>query len=92
MRWRLSTQKYIPFDRPESFSEYDPQRDCCREKLSEALINSSVQHEDDRNKPRFSKKEHTPVLLGKINPHIVQEKCPLFRELYNYLKHFCYLN
>jgi hypothetical protein len=92
MRWWLSTQKSIPFDHPESFSEYDPQRDCCREKLSEALINSSVQHEDDRNKPRFSKKEHTPVLLGKINPHIVQEKCPLFRELYNYLKHFCYLN
>ena len=89
MRWWLSTQSNIPFDNPESFSEYDSKRDCCREKLSDALINSSIQHEDDREKPRFSKSLHTPLLLLTINPPIVQQKCPLFSEFYNYLNKLC---
>ncbi len=89
MRWWLSTQSNIPFDNPESFSEYDAERDCCREKLSDALIDSSVQHQGDRNKPRFSKSLHTPLLLLTINPHIVQQKCPLFSEFYNHLNKFC---
>jgi hypothetical protein len=29
MRWWLSTQKKVPFDNPESFSEYDSKTDCC---------------------------------------------------------------
>ena len=89
MRWWLSSQRNIPFDNPESFSEYDSERDCCREKLSDALIDSSIQHEDDRNKPRFSKSLHTPLLLTGINPNEVQRKCPLFREMYKYLDNFC---
>jgi len=89
MRWWLSTQKHIPFDNPESFSEYDQQRDCCQEKLSDALIESSVQDEADRNQPRFSKGLHTPLLLREINPNEVQRKCLLFREMYNYLNDFC---
>jgi hypothetical protein len=89
MRWWLSTQKNIPFDRPESFSEYDSERDCCQEKLSEALIESSVQNEADRNNPRFSKGLHTPELIREINCDEVQRKCPLFREFYNYLYRFC---
>lgn len=92
MRWWLSTQKHIPFDDPESFSEYDEQRDCCREKLSDALIESSVQDEADRDKPRFSKRLHTPLLLAEINPNEVQRKCPLFREMYNYLNDFCHFS
>lgn len=89
MRWWLSTKKHIPFDNPESFSEYDQQRDCCQEKLSNALIESTVQDETDRNQLRFSKGLHTPLLLRKINPNEVQRKCPLFREMYNYLNVFC---
>ena len=89
MRWWLSTQKKVSFENPESFSEYDPQRDCCREKLSEYLIESSVQDEVDRDKARFSKGLHTPLLLREIDPNEVQKKCPLFRELYNYLNNFC---
>ena len=89
MRWWLSTQKKVPFDNPESFSEYDSQRDCCQEKLSNALIESSVQDELDRDKARFSKGLHTPSLLREIDPNEVQKKCPLFRELYNYLNNFC---
>lgn len=89
MRWWLTTQRKVPFDTPESFSEYDPERDCCREKLSEALIESSVQDEVDRGQARFSKGSHTPLLLREIDPNKVQKKCPLFRELYNYLNNFC---
>lgn len=89
MRWWLSTQRKVSFENPESFSEYDSQRDCCREKLSEYLIESSVQDEVDRDKPRFSKGLHTPLLLREIDPNEVQKKCPLFRELYNYLNNFC---
>jgi hypothetical protein len=89
MRWWLSTQKKVSFENPESFSEYDSQRDCCQEKLSEALIESSVQDEVDRDKARFSKGLHTPLLLREIDPNEFQKKCPLFRELYNYLNNFC---
>ncbi|HYO06728.1 MAG TPA: DUF4276 family protein [Phototrophicaceae bacterium] len=89
MRWWLSTQKKVSFENPESLSEYDSQRDCCREKLSEYLIESSVQDEVDRDKARFSKGLHTPLLLREIDPNKVQKKCPLFRELYNYLNKFC---
>jgi len=42
MRWWLSTQRKVSFENPESFSEYDSKRDCCREKLSDDLIESSV--------------------------------------------------
>ncbi|MBR8838450.1 MAG: hypothetical protein DSM106950_31745 [Stigonema ocellatum SAG 48.90 = DSM 106950] len=89
MRWWLSTERNVPFDSPESFSEYDRQKDCCQEKLSEALIDSSVLDEFDSSLPRFSKGLHTPLLLGEIQPNEVQKRCPLFRELYNYLNNFC---
>lgn len=89
MRSWLSRQKKVSFNNPESFSEYDAEKDCCREKLSEALVESSVQDEVDRDKARFSKGYHTPLLLIEIDPNEVQKKCPLFRELYNYLNNFC---
>ncbi|WP_227789000.1 DUF4276 family protein [Nodularia sp. LEGE 04288] len=85
----LSTEKSIPFDTPESFSEYDSERDCCLEKLSQALVDSSVLDEFDSRSTRFSKGLHTPALLGYIDPDVVQRKCPLFREMYNYLNDFC---
>ena len=88
MRWWLRTQKKVSFENPESFSEYDAEKDCCREKLSEALIESSV-YQAERHNTRFSKGLHTPLLLREIDPNEVQKKCPLFRELYNYLKNFC---
>ncbi|MEG4581418.1 hypothetical protein QUA71_17655 [Microcoleus sp. MON1_C5] len=81
MRWWLSTQRKLSFAPPESFSEYDSKRDCCREKLSKALIESSVQYEVERDKARFYKGYHTPSLLMAIDPNEVQKKCPLFREL-----------
>ncbi len=89
MRWWLSKQRKISFENPESFSEYDVEKDCCREKLSQALIESSVKDEVDSDKARFSKGIHTPLLLMAIDPNEVQKKCPLFRELYNYLNNFC---
>ena len=90
MRWWLSTKKNVSFESPESFSEYDFAKDCCQEKLSEALIDSTiVEHESNLDQARFSKGSHTPLLLREIDPNEVQKKCPLFRELYNYLNDFC---
>jgi hypothetical protein len=89
MRYWLRQQKNIPFNEPESFSEYDEDRDCCREKLSQALVDSSVLAEFDSLSTRYSKGLHTPALLQDIRPEEVQQRCPLFRKLYNYLNHFC---
>jgi hypothetical protein len=91
MRWWLSTQKNIPFDDPESFSKYDQDRDCCQDKLSQLIVDSSISLElnFDIQSVRFSKGLHTPLLLLKIIPENLQKKCPLFRELYNYLHDFC---
>ena len=90
MRWWLSTEKKVSFENPESFSEYYAEKDCCREKLSKALYDSTiVEHESNLDQARFSKKLHTPSLLMAIDPNEVQKKCPLFRELYNYLNNFC---
>ncbi|MCF3603498.1 DUF4276 family protein [Planktothrix agardhii 1806] len=61
-----------------------------QDKLSEALIQSSIQDETDRHKPRFYKGIDTPILLLKIDPSQVQKKCPLFRQMYNYLQNFCF--
>lgn len=89
MRHWLSTEKNVPFDHPESFSEYDSERDCCQEKLSTALVDSSVLEEFDIHTTRFSKGYHTPLLLLEIRPNEVQIRCPIFREFYNYLQDFC---
>ncbi|MEH1963149.1 MAG: hypothetical protein V7L05_25515 [Nostoc sp.] len=88
MRYWLSQEKNIPFNEPESFSEYDEDRDCCREKLSKTLVDSSVLAEFDSRSTRYSKGLHTPALLQDIRPEEVQRKCPLFRQLYNYLNNF----
>jgi hypothetical protein len=51
-----STQRNSPCiacDTPESFSEYDSDRDCCQHKLSELLIESSVHLDSYRNYPRY---------------------------------------
>jgi len=90
MSWWLSQEKNVRFDIPESFSEYDYDKDSCREKLSEVLIASTiVEHESNRDKARFSKGLHTPLLLMSIDPNEVQKKCPLFRQLYNSLNNVC---
>jgi len=91
MRWWLSTQKNIPFDDPESFSKYDQDRDCCQDKLSQLIVDSSISLElnFDIQSVRFSKGLHTPLLLLIIVPENLQKKCPLVRELYNYLHDFC---
>ncbi|MEA5618123.1 DUF4276 family protein [Cronbergia sp. UHCC 0137] len=89
MRYWLSKEKNVNFDKPELFSEYDTEKDACREKLSKMLVESSEQDEDDRNKSRYSKGSHTPLFLREIDPKEVQKKCPLFREFYLDLYNFC---
>jgi hypothetical protein len=86
MRHWLSTQKRVPFDHPETFSEYDPDKDACKEKLSDALIEASLL---EQSKFRYSKGLHTPGLLRDVRPAIVADKCPLFGKLYHFLISCC---
>ena len=78
MRHRLSTQKSVLFDSPETFSSFDQDRDSCREKLSDAIVESSI-HCSARE--RYSKAIHTARFLQQISPKVVSRECPLFREL-----------
>ncbi len=86
MRWWLSHEKHVPFNAPETFSTYDPDRDTCQEKLSEAIIDSA--RENGSRNP-YSKAIHTPRLLERANPEIISNKCPLFKGLYTGLAAFC---
>ncbi len=81
LRHWLSTEKQVPFDAPETFSTYDPARDSCQEKLSDALIEAARQYND----VSYSKGIHTPRLLQEVNPEVVRSKCPLFQQLYTFL-------
>lgn len=81
MRWWLSHENEVPFDAPETFSHYVPVKDTCADKLSTLLKNAAITYTDKH----YSKAIHTPRLLQKMNTEIVQKKCPLFRELYNFL-------
>ena len=78
MRHWLSTQKAVPFDRPETFSNYDRDKDSCRDKLSDAMIESSIYC---GAQARYSKGDHTARFLRQISPEVVSGKCPLFRAL-----------
>ena len=78
MRHWLSTQRAVPFDRPETFGSFDEAKDSCCDKLSDAIIDSSL-HCCARS--RYSKSIHTARFLEQISPEIVSGKCPLFREL-----------
>lgn len=89
MRWWLSQKRNVSFDKPESFSEYNYEKDCCQEKLSDALIKSTQQAESPPYLNSYSKALHTPDLLREVKADVVQQKCPIFRELYNYLNNFC---
>jgi hypothetical protein len=85
IRWWLSREKGVPFDTPETFSVYDPARDTCEEKLSDAII-ASVREKGTRP---YSKATHTPRLLQMVDPEIVAKKCPHFKKLHVYLSEFC---
>jgi len=84
MRHWLSTEKHIPFDCPENFGIYDKSRDTCDQKLSDAIIEAS-----EREKPRYSKAQHTPILLQQTDPQIVKSKCPLFSQLFDFITTNC---
>ena len=79
MRHWLSTEKAVPFSRPETFGVFDKEKDSCRDKLSDAIIEASL---ECSAKSRYSKGIHTARFLGRISPEVVSAKCPLFRELY----------
>lgn len=82
MRHWLSTERSVPFDRPEEFSSLDPVKNSCRDKLSDAIIKATI---ECNARALFSKGTHTPRFLKQISPEVVSGKCPLFRELHNHL-------
>lgn len=90
MRHWLSTVKNVSFASPESFGIYNQTRDTCEEKLSNAIIESTMRTEEDRKCSRYSKALHTPELLLHIDPLVVKDKCPLFRQLYFFLYERCH--
>ncbi len=82
LRWWLSHEKQVSFEYPESFSQYDAQRDCCEIKLSKALIDATAVNSC---KKIFSKGIHTPFLLRELNVQTVGKKCPIFKAWYEQL-------
>lgn len=88
MRHWLSHEKNVSFNAPETFSFYVPSKDACSEKLSEAIIEASLEKTDNR----YSKALHTPRLLQNLDPDVVSKKCLLFKKMYVYLSDFCQLH
>jgi len=87
LRHRLSTSHNISFNNPESFSEFNPDTDACREKISEIIIDA-VQAESEEcgiALPHFSKREHSPELLMIAKAQVIQQKCPIFAKFYHFL-------
>lgn len=82
MRHWLSTNESVLFDRPEEFSSLDTEKNSCREKLSDAIVESTIRC---AARARYSKGTHTPRFLKQISPEVVSGKCPFFRELHNHL-------
>lgn len=80
-RW-MSTAKQVRFSTPEIFSEYDPNKDACAEKLSDILIKATQDH---CTRSTYSKAIHTPRLLERLSAQVVSAKCPLFRSIHNRL-------
>ena len=76
MKYFLSHVKKVPFNKPESFGDFDADKKSCKQKLSSLLIEASLKHEN----VRYSKGIHTPRLLQKIEPGTVAKKCPIFRQ------------
>jgi len=85
---RYLQNKNVPCDAPESFGEFDPEKQACKEKLSELLIESShckPTEDSVYGFETYSKALNTPEMLLNLDMQTVSSKCPNFRNLCNYL-------
>lgn len=89
MRHWLRNDGEVPFRDPETFGDYDPERDSCSRKLSNLIIESTVQGSHNEGRDRYSKSTHTPGMLLSIDPARVASRCPIFRELHEFLSAPC---
>ncbi|WP_291322437.1 DUF4276 family protein [Desulfonatronospira sp.] len=85
MQYRLAQTDGVDFSKPESFGQYDPEKDSCDKKLSQCIVEASI-NISDKGDIVFSKARHTPEMLPGIDPENVCAKCPLFRSWWNRLK------
>ena len=83
MQHWLSTQRSVHFDDPESFSHYNPDRSACHDKLSAALVASSIECCDPRQV--FESDPHGKISAATINrcrqskvSTISEVACPTF--------------
>ncbi|MBF0461766.1 MAG: DUF4276 family protein [Magnetococcales bacterium] len=86
MRHYLSRVSKVNFAHPETFSEYDPAKKSCKEKLSEAIADAYLNCPGEEY---FSKREDTGALLPLLDPAIVASKCPHFRQFWSELRQQC---
>jgi frataxin-like iron-binding protein CyaY len=91
MRNWLRDEAKVDFNHPETYGEFNPETGVCQFKISEKIVEASIQAEtieDDRRSQnqRYNKGRHSSELLENISLERVQEKCPIFREMYRSLQ------
>jgi len=83
----------VPFESPEDFGELDEKTGCCRRKLSDAIIESSIVAAQGSAKPsEFKKARHTSEMLPMADPQRVADRCPMFCEMWRCLDKLCASN
>jgi Domain of unknown function (DUF4276) len=81
MQHWLSTERKVKFDSPEDFGLDPAFTESYRQKLSNAIIESSEQQEG----ARYSKQIHTARFIKQLDSAIAQQKCPEFRKFFTSL-------
>lgn len=90
MRNWLRDEAKVDFDDPETYGEFNPETGVYQFKLSEKIVEASIHGEtiegDREPDRRYNKGRHSSELLENISLERVQEKCPIFREMYRSLQ------
>ncbi|MFN9173214.1 MAG: hypothetical protein ACK58N_01500 [Synechocystis sp.] len=87
MQHWLSSKHNFPFNQPEIFGKYDEKRDCCDKKLSELLIQVSINCSQEGEK-EYKKSVHSAELLLSVNIFNILAKCPIVKEFYYFITNF----
>nr|WP_263012353.1 DUF4276 family protein [Laspinema sp. D3c] len=89
MRQWLRDMAQLDFDNPELYGGFNAQKGVCQVKLSEQIVEASIQAQISEGVPqpsRYNKGQHSSEILEKISGQRVQEICPLFKAMYQSLQ------